>query len=70
MGDKGLEQLVSGMKVYKSLISLNISDNNITHESMHFLGEYLSTQHSLIELKMSGNEKLGNKGMKFLSKSL
>lgn len=67
MGDKGLEMLVSGMKVYGSLISLNINDNNLSSESIVHLGDYMMT-HTLIELKMSGNEKVGNKGVKSLSR--
>ena len=59
--------LVSGMKVYGSLISLNINDNNLSSESIIHLGDYMMT-HTLIELKMSGNEKIGNKGIKSLSK--
>jgi len=69
MGDKGLEQLVNGMKVYKSLISLNLNDNNLSSDSLTSLGDYLAS-HSLIELRLSGNDKIGNKGMKFLAKSL
>ena len=68
MGDKGLEILLKGMQVHKSIISLNISDNNISHTNMNMLGEYLSDSH-MIELKLGGNTKIGNKGMKLLAKA-
>jgi len=67
MGDKGLEMLIKGMNVYWSLISLNVSDNNLTHLSMNHLGEYLNDS-PLIELKFGGNPKIGNKGIKVLAK--
>ena len=68
MGDKGLEILLNGMKVHKSMVSLNISDNNISSNSMTHLADYISGS-SLIELKLGGNTKIGNKGVKILSKS-
>lgn len=66
MGDKGLDLLVNGMKVYSNIISLNINDNNLTEASIPALGDYM-TNNSFIELRMSGNS-IGNKGIKSLSK--
>ena len=67
IGDKGLANLINGMKVYGSIISLNIGDNNLSHEGIEHLGEYMMNQ-QLIELWLSGNDKIGNKGIKTLSK--
>lgn len=68
MGDKGLEILLWGMQVHKSIVSLNVSDNNLSHTHMNLLGEYLGDS-PMVELKMGGNTKIGNKGMKLLAKA-
>lgn len=67
LGDDGLLALLNGMKVSQSLISLNIKDNNLTSNVMESLREYLVKDSNIVELKMGGNPKIGNKGMKTLA---
>ena len=60
IGDYGVQSLVQGMSAHKQLVSLNISSNNVSHDSIPCLYDYLVSVDNMVELKMANNPDIGN----------
>ena len=70
ISDEGMKVFCDFLQSNKSVEELDLSENNIADFGLECLSNYLLSNISLKSLNLSHNKRIGQKGIKFLSKSL